>query len=385
MTNIAGLRNIRNPVERKRIAERLMAIRQSLKSQNVPARNLDDTLLLASWNIRDFDSNKFRHGKRLRESFYYLAEIISAFDVVALQEVNDDMSGLQKLMRILGPAWKFIATDTAGNNERMAFVYDRNKVWFRDIAGEIVLDYVPRKPTRQEILDFAKQVESVDAKGLKKLLDERNALDPNRQFNRTPYTVAFQSGWFKFKLCTVHIYYGANSGVELQRRVKEIRDIAKDLAKRADKDRDDHYILLGDFNIMHPEHETMKALVDNGFEVPQQIDRTNVRETMYYDQIPFRLKNKELMPGAANVFRFNRAVFRDADFEVYRDTMKKVSGVLKGTETDDQLKTYYKDDWRTFQMSDHNLLWTELKINFAQDYLKDRVREADAELLPPVP
>lgn len=379
MTNISGLRGIRDSVEKKRIAERLIEIRKALKAQGVPPRNLDDTLLLASWNIRDFDSNKFRHGKRLRESFYYLAEIISAFDIVALQEVNEDLSGLRKLMHHLGPAWDFIATDVAGNKERMVFVFDRNKVWFRDIAGEIVLPYVSKTPSKKEILDFAKAVEPLSGKELKKLIDERNALDPNRQFNRTPFMVAFQSGWFRFKLCTVHIYYGAESGVALERRIKEIRDIAKFLSKRADGDKDDHYILLGDFNIVSPDHETMTALQEFGFEVPDQLHRTNVRETKFYDQIAFRLKRRELMPGASNVFRFNRAVFRDSDFDVYKADMRRISGALKGNETEAALRDYY-ETWRTFQMSDHNLLWVELKINFAADFLKDRIKEADDEI-----
>ena len=376
MTNIASIRGIKDPVEKKRIAERLIKIRNSLTAQHVPPRNLDDTLLLASWNIRDFDSNKFKHGKRLRESFYYLAEIISAFDIVALQEVNRDLSGLRRLMRHLGPAWDFIATDTAGNDERMVFVYDRNKVWFRDIAGEIVLPYVSKRPSKKEILDFAKAVEPLSGEELKKLISERNALDPNRQFNRTPFMVAFQSGWFKFKLCTVHIYYGAESGVALKRRIKEIGNIAKFLSKRFDRDKDDHYILLGDFNIVSPDHRTMEALQKHGFEVPDKLDRTNVIETKFYDQIAFRLKKKELMPGASNVFRFYRAVFRDKDFDVYKNDMKRISRVLKGNESAAKLKSYYKT-WRTFQMSDHNLLWVELKINFARDYLVERIKEAE--------
>ena len=379
MTDISGIRRIKDPVEKKRIAERLIEIRKSLKAQNVPPRNLDDTLLLGSWNLRDFDSNKFRHGKRLNESFYYIAEIISAFDIVALQEVNEDLSGLRKLMRYLGPSWDSIATDTAGNNERMVFVFDRNKVWFRDIAGEIVLPYVSKRPTKKEILDFAKAVEPLSKDELKKLISERNALDPNRQFNRTPFLVAFQSGWFKFKLCTVHIYYGAKSGVALQRRIREIRNIAKFLSKRADKDKEDHYILLGDFNIVSPEHETMKALQEFGFMVPEEIDETNLKEDMFYDQIAFKLKKKELMPGAANVFRFNKVVFRDSDYDSYKSDMKRISRVLKGNESADKLKSYYKT-WRTFQISDHHLLWTELKINFARDYLKDRIKEAEADM-----
>lgn len=373
MTYIGDLRSLK-PVETKnRTARHLLRVKQQLKKQGVPSRNVSDTLLLASWNIRDFDSNKFKHGKRLPESYYYIAEIISAFDIVALQEINDDLTSFYKLLRHLGPSWDFIATDVAGNNERMVFVYDRNKVWFRNIAGEIVLKYKRKTPTRREIRDFAKKVEGLSNEDFKKLIAERNALDPDRQFDRTPYLVAFQSGWFKFKLCTVHLYYGADSGVKLERRKREIREIAKFLKKRADKDKSDNYILLGDFNIVSPDHETMKALTDNGFTVPEELHKTNVKQTKYYDQIAFRLKKQELVPKAANVFRVNRAVFRDNEFEIYKTHMKRISRSAKAM-TAAKLKAYYTT-WRTFQMSDHDLLWVELNIDFSEDYLKDRLLE----------
>ena len=370
MTYIGDLRRLRPLGTRKRIAGNLLDVKKQLTKQGVPPRSVKDTLLLASWNIRDFDSNKFKHGKRLPESFFYLAEIISAFDIVALQEINFDLSGLRKLMRHLGPNWDFIATDTAGNNERMAFVYDRNKVWFRDVAGEIVLRYKSSNPTQDEIVDFADMAKHLSKKEFKKLQEEQNALDPNRQFDRTPFVVAFQSGWFKFKLCTVHLYYGAESGLKLERRKREIREIAKFLKKRADKEKKDHYILLGDFNIVSPDHETMKALTDNGFVVPKQLHKTNVLQTKYYDQIAFRLRKKELMPEAANVFRYKRAVFKDNEFETYKATMKRISASAKGKSAQ-ELKKYYKN-WRTFQMSDHDLMWVELRIDFSVDYLKDR-------------
>ena len=52
---------------------------------------------------------------------------------------------------------------------------------------------------------------------------------------------------------------------------------------------------MGDFNIVSPDHETMKALTDNGFVVPKQLHKTNVLQTKYYDQIAFRLRKKELI------------------------------------------------------------------------------------------
>ena len=42
-------------------AERLLRLRGQMRAE-IPARSVNDTLLLATWNLRDFDSNKFGHG-----------------------------------------------------------------------------------------------------------------------------------------------------------------------------------------------------------------------------------------------------------------------------------------------------------------------------------
>lgn len=48
---------------------------------------------------------------------------------IALQEVRGNLKGLRHLMKALGPDWAFLLTDVnrgeAGNDERMAFVFDR--------------------------------------------------------------------------------------------------------------------------------------------------------------------------------------------------------------------------------------------------------------------
>ncbi|MEZ4849612.1 MAG: hypothetical protein R3B93_13540 [Bacteroidia bacterium] len=58
--------------------------------QQIPQRNLEDTLILGTWNIREFDSPSF--GKRIDEAMLYIAEIVRRFDPVAIQEVRKDLS-----------------------------------------------------------------------------------------------------------------------------------------------------------------------------------------------------------------------------------------------------------------------------------------------------
>ena len=57
--------------------------------------------------------------------------------------MNDDLADFERLVDILGRNWDYLLTDTTegcrGNGERMAFLFNRDKVWFRKVAGEIVL------------------------------------------------------------------------------------------------------------------------------------------------------------------------------------------------------------------------------------------------------
>jgi endonuclease/exonuclease/phosphatase family metal-dependent hydrolase len=346
MPRYAPIRFWRDDVAKRRTLDRLLALRRQLAAEIGPHRG-DASLLLATWNIRDFDSNKFRHGPRLPESFHYIAEIVSWFDLVAVQEVNRDLAALRKLMSLLGPDWDYLVTDTTegsgGNEERIAFVFDRRRVRFRNVAGEVVL------PKSGIGIGHA----------------EGNGL----QFARSPFVVAFQAGWFKFNLCAVHIFFGADSGARLQRRIDEIRELAAFFSERQDRELEDT-ILLGDFNIVSPEHRTMEALEGEGFAIPENLkrERTNLRGDKHYDQIALKVQEKRLEIGASGVLAFAASVFRDddEDFLAYRDHMP---ADRRGLDEAAQ-RAYYAEMWRTWQMSDHLPMWVQLKVDFTEAYLE---------------
>lgn len=50
------------------------------------------------------------------------------FDIVAMQEVNDDLSGLRALMERLPRHYRVLFSEASGNQERAAFVYDSRTV-----------------------------------------------------------------------------------------------------------------------------------------------------------------------------------------------------------------------------------------------------------------
>lgn len=366
------------PDQAKRCADRLLKLRERLRP--LRERKSDATLLLATWNIRDFDSNKFGYGPRLPESFYYIAEIISAFDLVAVQEINRDLRALDKVMTILGRKWDYIATDTTtgkgGNDERMAFIYNREKVWFRKIAGEIVL------PEGQLIVppEAVDPATTQTAGGAAPAAADSSARGAGLQFARSPFLVAFQSGWFRFSLCTAHLYYGAASGKALKRRIAEIQSLVtffanrQDEASKVEKDRSgavENYIILGDFNVVSPTHKTMDALKSEGFVVPDAIDGAKVRKAgnHFYDQIAVRVKDKRFKVRGGGMVQLYDDVFTDADLATYAEFMpKKDPEKDKKWRADTPEKLFAK--WRTWQISDHLPLWIEIDTDFSESYLR---------------
>jgi endonuclease/exonuclease/phosphatase family metal-dependent hydrolase len=340
-----GFKAAGDDVSAKRVARTLLELRTQLRRE-LPQRNVTESILLATWNLREFGANK-KFGKRLDESLLYIAEIISHFDIIAIQEVNQNLADLKLLMLLLGQWWEYLVTDVtpgrSGNEERIAFIYDGRKVQFDHLAGEVSLPG-----------------------------DKR----PQRQPARSPFVCAFRSGWRRVTLCSVHIYYGTAKPND-SRRVTEIAKVSELLAQRnanrqniADGE-PENVVLLGDFNIFNKEGDkTSAALERNHFVVPRSIRKapgSNLTQDKYFDQIAFHDPRGRLKTTSkAGVLQFTKSIFRDADAELYSDSMRAtVPAQFKRTK--DHKALYRK--WRTFQISDHYPLWLELKTNFANAYL----------------
>ncbi len=357
-----------------RIAGRLAALRTAMQhhpeipDRSIPSKNTTDTLLLATWNIKEFDGGDA--DNRTNESYWYIAEIISHFDLIAIQEVGANLDGLEKLKILLGGNWRYVVIDVtegkAGNYERLAFLFDRRKIRFSGIAGEIVIAPVE------------------DAHG--------NKIAPANQLARTPTIVGFEAGWFRFMLSTVHIIWGKGDE-EQPARVAEIQTIASFLKDRSEDVNawSHNMFLLGDFNIFNASksNAAYSAIIDNGFVIPeslQNIPPTNVgTKPRFYDQIALRTREHNLAPtGRGGVFDYFEEVYRDQDFEAYVPAMmrgkaeddpeNKLTFNTKGNfRTEDQRRAYYRNHWRRRQMSDHLPMWLELKIDFGEDYLQKRI------------
>lgn len=131
---------------KKRIADGLLRLRRALDEHlfgdDTERPDSTKVVRLATWNLREF-SPKNKFGERLDDAYWFIAEILCHFDLIAIQEVRDNLGALEAVMCRLGGHWQYIVTDVTegipGNRERMAFLYNTDKVSFRNIAGEVTL------------------------------------------------------------------------------------------------------------------------------------------------------------------------------------------------------------------------------------------------------
>ena len=255
------------PVERPEAVVRDVA-RLAGELDRVVPPPVADNLLIATWNVRAFGdlTDAWKAGpsdspKRDLHALACITEVMSRFDVVAVQEVKRDVTALRRTLTMLGPSWRVIASDVtegdAGNAERLAFLYNSDRVQPSGLVGEIVLPIAESHvPT---------------------------------QFARTPYVVGFESGGTEFVLVSLHVLWGENA----QSRLGEITAIAEWMRGWADRPRDWNHnlIVLGDFNLDRVGDPLFEAFLSTGLWPPAEL--TTVPRTIFdtpgknhfYDQI----------------------------------------------------------------------------------------------------
>lgn len=346
------------PGKSKWIAERLLALRHDLDMQITKDRK-PNSLIVGTWNIRAFDGGM----PRLDESLHYIAEIIATFDICAVQELRRELQPIRDLKKLLGPNWDYFLTDVSdhegGNFERMAFFFNKDKVFFRNIIGEIVIP--------------------------------RDAMPSGHQIARTPFFAAFQAGWFRFTLCSSHIIYGDDHAA----RAAEITAITKSLSKRA-KVEDQVFIFLGDMNIESDDGPIMTALRNSQMELAP-VPASNLKGDKPYDQIAYTVKGKSTRKTRlirSGGFDWRNAVFGpphnpgpnapdDPDHVIRRshaECLAHYEPIVAAERLKHKKKPYanfassYKN-WTTYEMSDHLPVWAELETDYSDAYLSRFVED----------
>ena len=297
----------------------LRAYRDTCPGRQIPSRR-DDNLLVATWNIANLGLHK-----RKSNDYALMAEIVSWFDLVAIQEVNDDLSGLRGIQAHLPGSWRALFSDKSGNEERLVFLYDGGKVSLKEMVGEIAVPVRDHKHIK---------LPGVRAKF--------------QGFDRNPYLASFRAGAFEFLLVNVHLFFGKDDRPDRERRSLEAFATSRwgDL-RRHDKDAYlRHIIVVGDFNLpkVEPSDLVYQALRSRGLKLPLHSCRigSSIATDRAYDQIVFYANtNGSCWTGKAGIFDFDGAVCK----RLWRSAGK---GKFLA--------------WLRYYVSDHRPLWSEFTI-----------------------
>lgn len=317
-------------------------LRAWAKLRGIPRRRRD-RLLIATWNIANLGVQERRHTDH-----QLLAEVCSWFDIVAVQEVNDNLAGLRGLRDHLGEGYEVLFSDASGNMERQAFVWDARRVRLLGKVGRLAIP--PSQLDRIRLPGFE---------------------IPFRGFDRGPYMAAFETQAarrrFRFLLINVHLYFGSNALAHVKRRALETYAVAWWAAKRQ---RSDHaftknIIPLGDFNLPSPKpgdaiYEALtgrglqlakanRALRHRGLELPRKrkerlskVGGTSLDGLKHYDQIAF-FPDQTRQPSQVEVFDFDNTLFEEL-WEREEEPWNAYRAYLR----------YY--------ISDHRPLWAEFEL-----------------------
>lgn len=289
-------------------------------------------LVVGTWNIRAFggltkawESVKGDSPRRDFHAAVCIAEILSRFDVVAVQEVKGDLRALRHTLKRLGPQWSFVLTDVTrgvqGNDERLAFLFNTERVRMSGLACELVVPDDLDTPYSSAANAF------------------------QRQFARTPYAVSFLTGDQTFVLVTLHVIYGKKSAD----RVGELAAIAKWLRAWAEEEDDfgHNLICMGDFNVDRNGDPLYQALTSTG--LTPAPDLVNLPRTIF----------SKVGPDGPDTFYDQIAWFQTVKNKPYLSLTYRKAGNFDFTKKVLQDLSLQELSWR---LSDHFPMWVEFGV-----------------------
>lgn len=293
--------------------------------RNVPKKE-KDTLLVGSWNVANLGA-QLRRGDDLR----LIAEILSWFDIAAVQECRDNFGDLEDIMHYLADGYGYVMSDASGNNERMVFLCDRKKLRLLEEIGEI--SFPPKEAARVAI-------PGVKAKFA--------------GFDRTPYLASFVlNDKMSVLLINVHLFYGSEAKPDIQRRALETAAVARWAAVR----RKSRYsfarevVALGDFNMPKPDKHggnvVYDALTSRGLVTPEHSAEigSSIASDNHYDQVA-------IFPETSKNCFVDMGVY-DYDTVIFRELWNR------GTSAADR-NTFM--GYLRYYMSDHRPVWFRMRM-----------------------
>jgi endonuclease/exonuclease/phosphatase family metal-dependent hydrolase len=370
--------------------------------------------LLGSFNIRKLGKVENRSAN----TWKFLGIVCKSFDLIAIQEVMDDMDGIHRLMEEMEGEYKLIASDKtgtypgdAGLGERLAFLYRTSTVELGEVISdvtydrskvtEIMFDHLDEiNAIKQDFDNDMKDYESGKRKGKPKL-------EPPTflAFIRSPYCVSFkmkgeEPGYepYSFMAVNAHLIYGKPK--DRWREFEAIMNWIRDRVVQQDKMYYPNFILLGDLNLDYDDpkkdHDKMEKFmksIDEGTSKEIHVNfpfldihpnetaqfTSNVLLTQRYDQIGMFFRDDDGQDKGYPTHKENAIMGKDEqgpDYGVFNFSDLFANVLKDGKRMNDLGKDPKKALVKRFQheVSDHMPIWLRLKLRKSDDTRRNKKR-----------
>jgi hypothetical protein len=342
--------------------------------------------------------------------------ICQRFDLLAIQEVQDDLSGIRELLKRLGDPFGLVVSDTTGKTpgsprgsaERLAFLFRWARIRRTELASDISFDrtsavqllFETRNEFREawdthqiKLENWEKKNEKRKAQGKRKLPKPSIRLPMFLTFIRQPHCASFevvpkegsQEKPYEFLVVNAHLLYGDNKDERRWEFDAQIEWLAM-RAKNRERTYHNNILLMGDCNLEFENIDETREDIDKWLKGlnarklkhktaakanfplldphPNPIRnplRTNARQDQSYDQIAIFAHDKRLPNYKANedagstIDGYDYGVFRFTDLFATALFSKDFNNLLK----EDQKWIIKRTEW---DVSDHMPAWIRLPI-----------------------
>lgn len=359
------------------------------------------SVLVGSFNIRKLGNP----ANRDEETWRFLADVCRRFDILAVQEVLDDLRGVTLLKDLMGPEFALIISDATGTfpgepgvAERLGFIYNWNRARRGEVASDISYD-------RSKLLDIQLKERDSIQRAFEDYLAELTQFERGERktkpaidlpvflsFIRTPYLAAFEvvghpsSQTYRVMAINAHLIFGNTMA---DRRL-EFDALMEWILARVKEDRAyyKNFLLLGDLNLNFDNPERDRAHIERylksfqtrtGDEVrvlfpfldvhPQQkeVFRTNARLSETFDQIGLFYKPKDL-PAHLRSTKMGRDTILGPDYgmvnfvELFSDAVRGKPYIREPK--DAAAKKEQREFLARFEhrVSDHMPIWVRIPL-----------------------
>ena len=359
--------------------------------------NDKDSLIIGSFNIRKLGTKKNRN----QQEWDFLTKTCSQFDLLAVQEVMDNLEGVQYLKQQIqkeNSRFRILLSDATGTfpgesglTERLCFLYNLDFVRRDEVVSDITYDRSKLMATLYENMDQLNAAFEDYKKKMDSFNMELRKSKPNLKvpvflsFIRQPYCVAFSLGTpdtkkpFEIMAVNAHLLFG-NYMSDRELEFQALMEWIIERVKQENKTYYDNFMLLGDLNLNfdNPDKDISRIASylksfdsDSGNEFmvnfpfldvhPEQSEvwRTNARKSETFDHIGFFFNDGRLPDHTKN----DAAGKNNYDFRVF-DFVKLFAKATENTTIDQMTSSQKKSFFSKFEhkVSDHMPIWVRLPL-----------------------